>query len=624
MGSSALILALSLLKPAGAAPPPWPPADGLPMTLWGKQVAAGITALPEYPRPQLVRKPWLNLNGLWDYAILGKADAAPTAYVGKILVPFPVESVLSKVNKRVDENSRVWYHRSFQVPAAWRTKRVLLHFGAVDWETTVRVNGKTYPVHRGGYDEFSFDITDALKRNGPQALVVSVWDPTEGGQPAGKQSRNPEGIFYTPSTGIWQTVWLEPVPTAHIENLKLVPDVDRSQLLMTVNADSARSMGQSKLTVDAVVMEGGKEVAHGVGRSGAPIAIPIPHARLWWPDQPSLYDLKVTLKQGAQIVDSVGSYFGMRKISVGSDAQGVTRILLNNTFVLHNGLLDQGFWPDGLYTAPTDEALRYDIEMTRKLGFNMSRKHIKVEPERWYYWADKLGLLVWQDMPAAMALTSPKQGVTIPDMPGQFERELRRMIVGRFNHPCIVLWVLFNEGMGLDMSPTKHEIPSDDSQMLMKRMVTAARQEDPTRLIDHESGAGGGDWQGKNPWDIGLGDIIDYHCYGPPKAPLPEAHRASVIGEYGFAVAPLGSVLNELPQVTSPGASGLLLTQLTDVENEHNGALTYNRALKGSETAEQIGAAMREHMHPWSGPGALTQPEAKKPLPRSKKEKRIR
>ncbi|MDQ2731800.1 MAG: glycoside hydrolase family 2, partial [Armatimonadota bacterium] len=315
-----------------------------------------------------------------------------------------------------------------------------------------------------------------------------------------------------------------------------------------------------------------------------------------------LYDLQVSLKRGSKTVDSVRSYFGMRKTSIGPDEKGVTRILLNNKFVLQNGLLDQGFWPDGIYTAPTDEALRSDIEMTRKLGFNMVRKHIKVEPDRWYYWADRLGLLVWQDMPASMTLSDPHPGQTIPDMPAQFELELRHMIQGRFNHPSIVMWILFNEGMGLQMSPTANETPSDATKVILQQMVAAARQEDPTRLINHESGAGGGGWQGRNPWDIGLGDIADYHDYGKSNAPPPEKNRASVIGEYGFAVAPVSSVLNMGPQAVRAGASGLVLTQLTDVENEHNGALNYDRTLKGTVTAEQIGSQIRQALREWNGP----------------------
>ena len=583
---------------ARCASPAWPPAGGPPITRWGRQVSADKPVLPEYPRPQLVRRQWLNLNGLWDYAIVPRDADRPTTWAGKILVPFPVESALSQVNRRIDENCRLWYRRTLSIPADWSGRQIRLHFGAVDWETTVWLNGKLLGAHRGGYDDFSFDITDVLASGGPQELVVSVWDPTEGGQPHGKQCRKPAFIFYTPTSGIWQTVWLEPVPPAHVERLKMIPDVDNGRLRLTVDAAG----NTSALNVEAVVTADGREVARAAGKPGESIALPIPRARLWWPDSPFLYDLQVALKRGGEDVDAVTSYFGMRKISLGPDAAGVRRILLNNRFVLHNGMLDQGFWPDGLYTAPTDEALRYDIEMTRKLGFNMSRKHLKVEPDRWYYWADRLGLLVWQDMPCAMALSSPRPGKTIPDMPAQFERELRRMIEGRFNHPSIVMWVLFNEGMGLAMGRNTPETPSGGTRALLQRMVDAARQEDATRLINHESGAGGGAWQGKNPWDLGLGDIVDFHCYGKSAGPLPEKHRAAVIGEYGYGVSPI-SPLRHIAAVKA-GVSGLVLTQITDVENEsNNGAMTYDRRLKGRLTAEQIKAQLRATFEPWCGPG---------------------
>jgi beta-galactosidase/beta-glucuronidase len=608
-----LIVMAMLLAPAGIlaappatrpAPPVWPPADGVPMTVWGRQVSTERPVLPEYPRPQLVRTRWLNLNGLWDYAITPENNSVPSAYDGKILVPFPIESVLSQVNKRVDEHSRLWYRRTLQIPADWAGQHVLLHFGAIDWEAIVSINGKTFPSHRGGYDGFSMDVTDSLKPTGSQELIVSVWDPTEGGQPRGKQTRHPQGIFYTPTTGIWQTVWLEPVPASHIQSLKMIPDVDGGQLKLTVAVENP----EASQTIDAIVTDDGKEVARATGKPGEPLLIPLPHARLWGPDDPFLYGLTVALKQGgapASAVDSAESYFGMRKISIGPDARGITRILLNNTFVLHNGFLDQGFWPDGVYTAPSDAALRYDIEMSRKLGFNMCRKHIKVEPDRWYYWADKLGLMVWQDMPADEELM--RKNTLISDPAAQFELEMRRMIDGRFNHPSIVMWILFNEGMGLEMNRNEKDGPTDRTRALLQRLVNVVREADPTRLINHESGAGGGAWQGMNPWDVGLGDIVDFHCYGKSNGPVPEKTRASVIGEYGWGVSPVSSVGREIGEVNSRGISGLVLTQLTDVENEKNGVLTYDRQLKGHETAEQLGDQIRKVLK-----SATNTPEEKK------------
>jgi beta-galactosidase/beta-glucuronidase len=554
------------------------------MTRWGKAMTEDAPVLPEYPRPQMVREKWLNLNGYWDYAIVGRSNALPSAYTGKICVPFPAESVLSKVNKRVGEENRLWYRRTFQIPSAWSGQRVLMHFGAVDWEATVSVNGKVVGTHQGGYDGFTFDITDALKATGAQEVVVAVWDPTEGGQPNGKQGLHPEGIFYTPVTGIWQTVWLEPVPQTYINELKIIPDVDSGKVRV-----SAVVNGEAGSSLTAVVMADGKEIARAKGKPGEEAVVEIPNARLWWPDDPFLYDLKVSIRKGFRTVDTVTGYFGMRKIALGPDAKGRTRMLLNNTFVFQNGFLDQGFWPDGIYTAPTDEALRYDVEVTRKLGFNMTRKHIKVEPDRWYYWCDKLGLLVWQDMPSAIVRRKP----LIPDVDTQFELELRRMIQGRFNHPSIIMWVLFNEGWGLEMSRTEKEIPSDTTKAMVKRMFATSRQEDSTRLINHESGAGGGDWQGKNPWDIGLGDIVDFHCYGG-HGPMWEKTRASVIGETGWGVGLPSSVERLLPEIETHAISAVVITQLTDVENEKNGALTYDRNLKETTPLEQRGSSMRE------------------------------
>ena len=359
------------------------------------------------------------------------------------------------------------------------------------------------------------------------------------------------------------------MPASHIDSLKMIPDVEGGQLKLTVAVDNPQALQG----IDAIVMQGDKEIARASGKPNAAISIAIPNARHWSPDDPFLYDLKIKLTQNdaaGSTVDSAESYFGMRKISIGPDAAGVTRILLNNTFILHNGLLDQGFWPDGIYTAPSDEALHYDIEMTRKLGFNMCRKHIKVEPDRWYYWADKLGLMVWQDMPADEELM--RKNTAIGDPAAQFEIEMRRMIEGRFNHPSIVMWILFNEGMGLEMNRNDKDGPTDRTRELLHRLVDVTREADPTRLINHESGAGGGGWQGMNPWDVGLGDIIDFHCYGKSNGPIPEKNRAGVIGEYGWGVSPVSSVGREIGEINSRGVSGLVLTQLTDVENEKNGA----------------------------------------------------
>jgi len=574
----------------------WPPAGGVPVTRWGTAITADQPIHPEYPRPQMTRTNWLNLNGSWEFAITARGSSAPEVYGEKILVPFPVQSVLSKVNKMIDEQSTVWYRRSFELPLTWTGKRILLHFEASNWETKVWVNGKEVGSHKGGYDGFTFDITDALQPGKKQEIVASVWNPIDLGQPCGKQTQKPAGIFYTPATGIWQTVWVEPVADSYIQRLQIVPDVDRSEIRLTVGA--SKSTG----AVKAVVLENGKEVAQATGVPGKELAIPIPAAKLWWPTAPFLYDLKVTLLEGKEPADTVGSYFGLRKISVGADERGVTRLLLNNKFIFQNGYLDQGYWPDGVYTAPSDEALRSDIEMTRALGFNMLRKHIKVEPQRWYYWADKLGVLVWQDMPSTRKLLiEDKNGRLIPDRKQQFEEELKRMVEGRFNHPSIVMWVIFNEGWGLTADKVVNEEgktverPSEAANEIQKRMVEVTRKLDPTRLINAESGTGGG--KGANPegfWDIGLGDVIDYHCYGGKDAPLaPEPNRASVVGEYGYGVSPI-SCKRFIDRSNELGLSALVLTQLTDVENETNGTLTYDRQLKPKISAQGSAAGIAE------------------------------
>jgi len=565
----AIVVSCILFSQAGAgAAEAWKPAAGPLMTRWAKDVSPD-KAHPEYPRPQMVRADWQNLNGLWQLD-LGKADDSLPA--GKdlpmqILVPFPVESALSGVMQRAD---RLWYRRTFQVPEKWQGQRVLLHFQAVDWESAVYVNGKPLGEHRGGYDAFSFDITDALKPAGDQELIVKVFDPTNAGsQPRGKQVNNPGGIMYTPTTGIWQTVWLEPVPAARIGRLLLTPELDGSCLKLTVEGVDA-----ANCTVQAAARDGQTDVAQATGGVGAEIKLAIPKDKLktWSPNAPFLYDLTVTLKQGDRVVDQVQSYFGMRKIDLGKDEQGKLRMRLNNEFVFQIGPLDQGFWPDGLYTAPTDEALRYDIEVTRKLGFNMTRKHVKIEPDRWYYWCDKLGLMVWQDMPSGDNKT--------PEAKVQFETELHRLVEGFRNHPSIIMWVVFNEGWG------QHDTP---------RYVETVKKWDPSRLVNNASG-----WS-----DAKVGDVLDIHAYPGPAAPPPQPDRAGVLGEFGglglgvdghtwtkktwgyegtASSADLTRRYEQLLQRVhgfrnSHALSAAVYTQITDVETECNGLMTYDRAV---------------------------------------------
>ncbi|MHC4061392.1 MAG: glycoside hydrolase family 2 protein [Planctomycetota bacterium] len=381
----------------------WEPAKGPLMTKWASQVSPDKVH-PEYPRPQMVREDWQNLNGLWDYAIRPKDEPKPDKFDGKILVPFAAESALSGVMKRVNDPNRLWYRREFEIPDKWKQNRVLLNFGAVDWDTTVWINGKEVGKHRGGYDPFSFDITDALEPTGRQEIVLSVWDPINAGtQPRGKQVRNPHKIWYTPTTGIWQTVWLEPVSGVSIKSLTIIPHLDESQVEIQLLAHGEGRIHEVQYEVrdDSRVLNQ-MSVKPGSGSSTwqTPfrdrVKLYVDAAKPWTPDTPFLYDLKVTLLEDGKIVDQVSSYFGMRKIAVAKDKDGVNRLFLNNKPVFQYGPLDQGFWPDGIYTAPTDEALRYDIEQLKKIGCNMMRKHVKIEPLRFYYWCDKLGLLTQQ------------------------------------------------------------------------------------------------------------------------------------------------------------------------------------------------------------------------------------
>jgi len=585
---ASLVIPLSvawLVSTLAQAGEPWRPAQAPLMTRWAKEVSPQ-NAHPEYPRPQMARKDWQNLNGLWDYAITERANPAPQTYEGKILVPFPIESALSGVMKRLDENSRLWYRRTFEVPKEWAGKRILLHFGAVDWEATVFVNGKEVGQHRGGYDGFGFDVTDELKGGSPQELTVAVWDPTQGGQARGKQVREPKGIWYTPTSGLWRTAWIEPVPEASITDLKITPDVDAGALHLTVAGQGTSDAH----AVEAVALDEGKEVARASGKVGDELALKIAPPKLWSPDTPFLYDLKVTLKKDGADVDSVGSYFGMRKIALGKDDKGVTRLMLNGKFVFQIGPLDQGFWPDGLYAAPTDEALRYDIEMTRKLGMNMCRKHVKIEPERWYYWCDKLGLMVWQDMPSANNKTDEDKR--------QFERELRRLVRTHRNHPSIIMWIVFNEGWG------QHDT---------ERLTAMVKEMDPSRLVNNASG-----WADKQ-----AGDVMDMHKYPGPGSPQPEEKRAAVLGEFGglglgvdghtWAPKTWGyrgmdsretltrQYVNLLRKVyaliKNPGLSAAVYTQTTDVETECNGLMTYDRAMIKPD-ADTVTAANRGNFPP--------------------------
>jgi hypothetical protein len=543
------------------------------MTPWAEKVNPAAP-LPEYPRPQMVRSDWLNLNGLWQYQPGSAGESVPAGQTlsGEILVPFPVESAISGV---MQHSERLWYRRTFEVPAAWQGRRILLHFGAVDWESEVYVNGTSVGVHKGGYDPFSYDITSYLKSSGPQELIVRVYDPTNSQAIAcGKQDLNPSGIWYTAVTGIWQTVWLEPVPEAHLEKIRITPDVD-NQLVRIQGLVSGSSQG---LTVEAIAYAGTEPAGQVSGAAGEELKLRLRNPRLWSPDDPYLYDLKVRVKRGAEVLDEVQSYFGMRKIAIGK-VNGVQRLLLNGKFVFQIGPLDQGWWPDGLYTAPTDEALKWDLDMMKTFGFNMVRKHVKIEPARWYYWADRLGLLVWQDMPSMRMDSSAEQRT-------QFEWELEQMVDELGNHPSIILWVVFNEGWG---------------QYDTVRLTQKVMAQDPSRLVSCASG-----WT-----DYPVGHLIDKHSYPAPGGVAPTDTRASVCGEFGgigmrvpghmwnpnswgYTMVSTGEELAQLYDAYLQQLAGLrdevglsagVYTQITDVEVEINGLITYDRKVVKADAA---------------------------------------
>jgi hypothetical protein len=590
--SSALVFVIfvCLISPAGLADDNgWAPVGGRIMSRWAKEVTPE-NALKEYPRPLMVREKWMNLNGLWDYALTAKDSQAPEEADGKILVPFPVESALSGVGKKVTPDNKVWYYRTFEIPEEWHDCRVLLHFGAVDWETTVYVNEKEVGTHRGGYDPFSFDITEALKPANEQEIIVEVWDPAdEGYQPVGKQTLDPRGFWYTAVTGIWQTVWLEPVPQTYIGNLKATPDVDKGVIRFDVEV--VGSHHNWVLGIDIKSDKGTGVLATEETFHEQTYELHIPEAKLWSPDSPHLYDVEIYLKSPEGVVDKISSYFGMRKISRIRDKNGVLRIALNNEIIFQYGTLDQGWWPGGLYRAPSDDALRYDIEVMKKTGFNMLRKHGKVEPQRLYYWCDKLGLLVWQDMTPGDS--SGEWGTErTKESAQQFELELERMISTCYNHPSIITWVIFNEGWG------QYDTP---------RLTKWVKELDPSRLVVGASGF----------MDKGVGDIHDVHGYpGPTGAPR-EQGRALVLGEFGGLGLPVEghqwikregwgyrsfkssdelykgytALLEKLKPYISRGLCGAIYTQITDVEKELNGIMTYDREVIKVDPTKMFEAA---------------------------------
>jgi hypothetical protein len=563
----------------------WHPAENPLFTVWGEKVDPSAP-WPEYPRPGLVRKEWMSLNGLWDYSICGKDESRPDPE-GKILVPYPVESALSGVKLRMTDSLALWYSREFVLPGGWRNKQIMLNFEASDWETSVWVDDNFAMNHHGGYDPFTCNITPYLSPGRKHSIVVRVTDPTDmGRQPRGKQVSGPGGIWYTPSTGIWQSVWLEPAGASWISDLRIIPDIDNGRLSVTVIEDrcigpeGCPPVDMAPSIAEVTVSLDGATIGTASGEAGLPVTIGIADPRLWSPDNPILYDLKIRLITGGEVTDEATSYAGMRKISLGVTSDGNTRIMLNNSFVWQNGPLDQGFWPDGIYTPPSDEAMLYDIEMLKKMGFNMMRKHVKVENRRFYYHTDRLGLLVWQDMPSGddyIGGDDPDINKSAGDS-AQFMTELGRMIDTKFNNPSIIMWVIYNEGWGQYNTPAVTEY------------VTGY---DTTRLVNSASG-----WT-----DRGTGHVRDVHNYPDPVAPAAEPGRAIVLGEFGGLGLPVQghtweqknwgyqkmsdstdllrryeqfySIVSDL--VAAKGLSASVYTQTTDVETETNGLMTYDR-----------------------------------------------
>ena len=582
----------------------WQPLDGKIMSRWAKEVTPD-NVWQEYPRPQFERSTWKNLNGMWDYVILKPNQPKPKSYEGKILVPFSFESALSGVGRSITPEDKMWYRKKFIIPSEWEGKRILLNFEAVDHDTNVWVNDIFVGSHKGGFDRFSFDITTFLNVKGNQTIEVSVKDGTNlSPQLRGKQHFKPSGIVYTPVSGIWQTVWLEAVSNeAYLGEVKITTDIDKGTVKITPFGHEAL---RSSYKVKASIYKNKSKIAEGSVSTNKLIELKIREPKLWSPDNPNIYDLKLTLTNPkGKIIDQVDSYFGMRKISLGNH-KGVKYLFLNNKPLFHYGTLDQGWWPDGLLTPPSDAAMRYDIEITKAMGFNMIRKHVKIEPDRWYYHCDHLGILVWQDMPSGGKMVEKINGPTtnkrgdkkyytnlqhVGRTDGdlnkninesiQFETELRKMINIHYNSPSIVVWVPFNEGWG---------------QYDTCRISDLVKGLDSSRLVIPTSG-----WSLRN-----CGDIYDIHTYDVDlKKPPYHQDRATVIGEYGGIGLPIKKNLwnpntinwgyqtynsqkeliesyeykfNQILKMKEMhGLSGAVYTQTTDVEGEVNGLLTYDR-----------------------------------------------
>lgn len=579
-----IIILISFLISSSTLFAQWKPAGEKIKTKWGEKLDPK-NVLAEYPRPIMQRQNWKNLNGLWNYAITDTSRTQPPTFDGKILVPFAAESSLSGVMKKVGAAKDLWYKSTFTIPKNWKGKDILLNFGAVDWRTEVWINDQKVGSHEGGYTPFSFNITKYLN-NSAQQITVKVWDPTDQGpQPRGKQLNNPNGIWYTPVTGIWQTVWLEPVAKQHITSLKTVSDIEKS----TINITPKISGASTNDLVEVNILQSGKLISSTKVRAGSKILIPIKNAKLWSPESPFLYQMNVKLWSKGMMRDEVKSYFAMRKLSTGRDAAGIMRLQLNNKSYFQYGTLDQGWWPDGLYTAPSDEALKYDIVKTKAMGFNMIRKHIKVEPARWYTHCDEIGMLVWQDMPSGDTSTNwqgrgyfnGKELIRTEKSEAIYKKEWREIMDNLYSYPSIAVWVPFNEAWGQFKTP---------------EIAKWTKEYDPSRLVNPASGGN----HYKN-----TGDMLDIHQYPAPVLAMNGTDWVTVLGEYGGIGLPIKDHLwnkdknwgyielknsaettaeyvkyaNQLKELAKKGISAAVYTQTTDVEGEINGLMTYDRKI---------------------------------------------
>ena len=560
----------------------WVPAGNKIKTKWGKNLTPN-NIWQEYPRPQLERKDWLNLNGFWSYSITDIHSTKPEKFDEKILVPFCLESSLSGVMKSLNEKQILWYFKEFEIPKEWKDKKILLHFNAVDWKCELYLNDSRIGEHFGGYSEFYFDITRHIKE-GNNKIVLKVWDPSDKGyQPTGKQCLEPHSIWYTPISGIWQTVWLEPVSEQYIKQLEFNNDLDKKEIKINCKLNN-----DEKLPVEIKIIYKEKEILQLKGNSNEEIIFKIPEEDFhpWSPNEPNIYTIKAQLfDKNNQIIDSISSYTTIRKVEQKKDENGFNRIYLNNKPLFNMGTLDQGYWPDGLYTPPSEEAMIYDINKLKELGFNTIRKHVKIEPYRYYYHCDKIGMLIWQDMPSGdrqnnkwehHGLNAGEDVKRSEKSKNDYYKEWEEIINNLKFFQCIIIWIPFNEAWG---------------QFDTEKVVTFTNKQDPSRLINAASGGN----------HRICGNFLDLHNYPHPDQYLKVDNLINILGEFGGLGLDIKGhtwkddnwgykTMKTKEEVTEKyeeyinmiinsfkGFSAAIYTQTTDVEIEINGLITYDR-----------------------------------------------